>query len=487
MRWHELLEDFGRLSGSVATLTRSRALPLLEALAARSAYRPADEDVAVTISAALADPVVRYDGLWVASLSEAIFPQAVSPEPFLPLAAQLAAGVPQASGAGRRAQGERVLAAWRAATPELVLSVARHAGDLELAASPLIAALPETPAAGAPGWLPARLHRDALTESLADERGTPWRSGEPLPGTRTLVLQNECPFRAYAELRLGAVAPESADLGVPADQRGLLLHAALEWLWNELQSQAALTALAPAALAALIERAVDQARRTLSARLPQRRRARRVGDTQLELFAALPAPLARECRRAERLIARLLELERQRPPFRVAATEFATELSLGGARMRLRLDRVDALADGRRVILDYKSGRRAGADWYGERPSHPQLLGYLIALGEGVGALANVHVNAREIAFAGIAESEGLLPKVKGLRPAAPGAAPDWTAQQALWRARIERLVADFLAGEAAVDPVPGACTYCHVIDICRIREPFAPETLAPLPGGADD
>jgi hypothetical protein len=104
-----------------------------------------------------------------------------------------------------------------------------------------------------------------------------------------------------------------------------------------------------------------------------------------------------------------------------------------------------------------------------------------------VGALANVHVNAREIAFAGIAESDGLLPKVKGLRATAPGAAPDWTAQQALWRTRIERLVADFLAGEAAVDPVPGACTYCHVIDICRIREPFAPETLAPLPGGADD
>jgi ATP-dependent helicase/nuclease subunit B len=484
MRWHELLEDFGQLSGSLPLLPRARALELLEALAGRTAYRPADEDVAVTVSAALADPVVRYDGMWVAGLSAEAFPQAVTPEPFLPLQAQLAAGVPQATSAGRRAQAEWLLATWRAGASELVLSLARHGRDLELAPSPLLAQVPLVPPGASERWLPARLHRAGLTDSLADERGTPWRAAEPLPGTRTLVLQNQCPFRAYAELRLGALAPESADLGIAADQRGLLLHAALEWLWGELKGQAALLELSPPALAGLIARAVAQARQTLAARVPQRRRTRRVADTQLELFAALPAALARECRRAERLIATLLDLERARAPFRVVATEFASELSLGGARMRLRLDRIDALEDGRRVILDYKSGRRAGADWYGERPSHPQLLGYLAALGEGVSALANVHVNAREVAFAGIAESDGILPRVKSVR--ARPEVPDWAAQQERWRATVARLIEEFLAGDARVDPVPGACSFCHVIDLCRIREPFAPDA-APLPGGADD
>ena len=482
LRWHELLEEFGQLSASLPSLPRARALALLQALATSSTYRPADEDVAVTLSAALADPVVGYDGIWVAALSAQVFPQAVSPDPFLPLAAQLATHVPQASSALRRVQAERLLDAWRASTGELVLSLARHDGDVELQESPLLARLPVTPPAALAPWLPARLHRGGLSESLADARGLSWRSAEPLPGTRTLVLQNQCPFRAYAELRLGAIPGESADLGIAADQRGLLLHAALEWLWGELRSQAALIALEPPALAALIARAVTQARLTLTARLPQRRRTRRVSDPQLELFAAVPAALARECARAERLILRLCELECQRAPFRVEATEFATELTLAGARMRIRLDRIDALADGRRVILDYKSGRRAGTDWLGERPSHPQLLGYLAALGEGVSALANVHVNARDIAFAGIAESEGILPKVKGLRPAA-GAAPDWQAQQVRWRATLEGLIREFLAGAAAVDPVAGACTYCHVIDICRIREPYAPEAESALPG----
>jgi probable DNA repair protein len=484
MRWHELLEDFGQLSGSLPMLSRARALQLLEALAARTAYRPADEDVAVTVSAALADPVVRYEGIWVAGLSADAFPQPVTPEPFLPLAAQLAAGVPQATSSGRREQAERLLRAWRAATDELVFSLPRHGGDLELAESPLLAPVPQVHAGALEPWLPARLQRARLTESLSDEHGTPWRAAEPLPGTRTLVLQNQCPFRAYAELRLGALAPESADLGIAADQRGLLLHAALEWLWNELKSQAALAAQSPPALASLIARSVAQARQTLAARVPQRRRTRRVADTQLEMFAQVPPALARECRRAERLIGSLLDLERARAPFHVVATEFASELALGGARMRLRLDRVDALGDGRRVILDYKSGRRAGADWYGERPSHPQLLGYLAALGAGVCALANVHVNAREIAFAGIAEADGILPRVKSVR--ARPEVPDWQAQQQRWRATLERLIGEFLAGDARVDPVAGACSFCHVIDICRIREPFVPDA-APLPGGADD
>ncbi len=48
----------------------------------------------------------------------------------------------------------------------------------------------------------------------------------------------------------------------------------------------------------------------------------------------------------------------------------STELALGGGRVRMRLDRVDAIAGGR-AVLDYKSGRPASPDWFGERPAHP--------------------------------------------------------------------------------------------------------------------
>jgi RecB family exonuclease len=186
------------------------------------------------------------------------------------------------------------------------------------------------------------------------------------------------------------------------------------------------------------------------------------------MFVEMAPALARECRRAARLIRRLCECERERAPFSVQALESDAELRLAGATLRMRIDRVDALASGR-AILDYKSGRRVSADWYGERPTHPQLLAYSEALGEQVVALATVSINAREVRFDGIARAPRLLPAVKAVRTA--GAADAWGEQQRAWRAIVTRLIRSFLAGDAAVDPRPGACDYCHVIDICRITE----------------
>jgi ATP-dependent helicase/nuclease subunit B len=488
LRWRELLEEFGQLAGSLGRLRLEAALELLRSLARRTVYRPADEDVAVTISPMLTDPVVIYDGIWVGSLSADVLPQPVSPDPFLPLAGQLGAGIPEASAAGRRAQAGRLLAAWRASAPELVLSVPVREGDLPLLPSPWLAGIELREAASAAVWLPQRLHREGCTERLEDPAGAAFNPLTPLPsGTRALTLQNACPFRAYAELRLGAAPPESPEPGVPMDQRGVLLHAALQLLWERLRDSAALRALEGPALETLIGECVTQAAQALRVEMRGRRRTRRLPDGQFELFSAHSPALARECRRAARLIARLCALERTRAPFTVEATEHVTELALGGGRVRMRLDRIDRIGSAR-AVLDYKSGRPGSPDWLGERPSHPQLLAYLAALGADVAALATVNLTAREVRFAGVAAASGLLPGVKTLPaasapPAGPGEPTAWDAQERRWRALLERLIRSFLAGDARVDPAPGACDYCHVTDICRIGAQERPEP----PQHADD
>jgi len=316
--------------------------------------------------------------------------------------------------------------------------------------------------------LAVRLHRDGCTERFTDVRGTTFNPLTPLPGgTRALTLQNACAFRAYVELRLGAVAAERAEPGVPMDQRGRLLHAALQMLWEELRNSHALGALDEGALEVLITQCVAQAARGLQAEVGRRRRARRAPDTQFDLFTVLSPALERECERATLLIRRLCTLERTRPAFAVEATEHMAELALGGGRVRLRLDRIDRIAGGR-AVLDYKSGRPGSPDWYGERPTHPQLLAYLAALGADVRALATVNLTAREVRFSGVAAAGDLLPRVQAL-PTAADATADWSAQQRKWQALIERLIRAFLAGDAQVDPAPGACDYCHLTDVCRI------------------
>jgi probable DNA repair protein len=485
LRWRELLEEFGELDASTGALAREAALELLRALALRTVHGRADEDVPVTLSPVLVDPVVIYDGIWVGSLSADVLPQPVSPNPFLPLRTQIEAGVPEASAAGRRAQGHSLLAAWQVGARELVLSVPEREEDLELLPSPYVRGWRVEEKAGPSLWLPRLLHQDGCLESVEDVRGTAFNSLTPLPsGTRALTLQNACPFRAYAELRLGATPPEEAEPGVAMDQRGLLLHAALQMLWERLQDSRSLGALEAPALEALIADCVARSAQILQGEGRGRRR-RRVPDGQLDLFARLSPALERECVRARTLIRRLCELERTRAPFTVEATEHVTELALGGGRIRMRLDRVDRMAAGR-AVLDYKSGRPGSPDWFGERPTHPQLLAYLAALGTDVVALATVNLTAREVRFAGVAAAGNLLPRVRPLPPGAGAAAATWSAQQSSWTALIERLIRAFLAGEAHVDPAPGACDFCHVTDICRIGAHVAPEP-APQWDDADE
>jgi probable DNA repair protein len=477
LRWRELLEEFGGLAACAGSLGLEAALEHLRALASHTAYRPADEDVPVTISPMLADPVVVYDGIWAGGLSADVLPMPVAPDPFLPLAAQLAAGMPEASAAGRRAQAQSLLTAWERTTPELVLSVPAREKDLELLPSPCLARLRLAEQSPRGLWLALRLHRGGRTEAREDERGAAFTSPAPLPsGTRAITLQNDCAFRAYAELRLGAVATEHPEPGVPMDQRGLLLHAALQLLWERLRDSLALGALGDGALDALIADCVARAAQALQVEARGRgRRARRIPDGQFDLFSVLSPALMRECARAQRLIRRLCELERTRTPFAVEATEHVTELTLAGARVRMRLDRVDRVAAGR-AVLDYKSGRPQPPDWYGERPAHAQLLAYLAALGADVVALATVNLTAREVRFTGVAATGDILPRVKPI-PAVTGAAvADWHAQQKAWVALVERLIRAFLAGEARVDPAPGACDYCHLTDLCRIGAHLAPE-----------
>ena len=464
LRLRELLEEYGQLSAVVRRMERSTAIERLSELAARTAYRPAEEDAAVTVTASLADPIVRYDAIWVGGLDHDTLPQAPDPNPFLPLGAQLAAEWPAASAGGRLREAQALLGAWRAAAGRLVLCAPLRDGDVTVLPSPLLAGwAPLEAPQGAPlAWLPERLHRDGQLETWV-EAVRPWDVRVPLPaGTRSLELQNLCPFRAYGELRLGCAPLESSEPGVPADLRGQLLHGALQDLWGGLGDSAALAALGPLALDERLGACVERAAERLLA-----------GQSAPPSAAAL----RRERQRAVRLMRALCELERQREPFTVRDTERAVEMTLAGARLNLRLDRVDVLGDGSLAILDYKTGRPIRPDWYGERPSHPQLLAYRAALGEAVQALATVHLTAREIVFRGVAASAQVLPGVPAVESDGSREAP-WAARVAAWQTVLERLATGFVRGEAAVDPKPGACEFCHLSALCRVGEGLgAPET----------
>jgi RecB family exonuclease len=315
-------------------------------------------------------------------------------------------------------------------------------------------------------WLPERIRRPGWLEAVDDRVGVEWDVDRPLPaGTTSLERQNTCPFRAYAELRLGSKELGAPDPGVDPRTRGKLLHAALQLFWSHVGNSLALRALSEAMEGELIDRCVSEAARDIW------------GDAQ-----DLP-PRVRERRRAVRLMRSLCKLERERAPFTVTGTELERVLILPlkgplstTARMNVRIDRIDDLESGGSAILDYKSGQTQSTDWYGERPSHPQLLAYLAAVKEEVVALATVNVTAREVRFDGIARAAKLLPKVKGVLPPQGSEGDAWQLRKVEWLEVVERLAAGFVSGHAAVDPKQGACEHCHVKSVCRVGDRADPE-----------
>ncbi|MGD9599870.1 MAG: PD-(D/E)XK nuclease family protein [Steroidobacteraceae bacterium] len=464
LRFVQLLDEFGAVARLAAPLDARQALHALRDLATRTTWQASTGDALVTVSPAHDDPVVRYDGIWVAGLTADAWPAPPLSDAFVPQVALREAGATTASPAGRLAGAQANLAAWRAATPELVLSAARASGDMELAPSPLLAAWPRRASSAAPpAWLPRQLRQGGVRlERIEDVTGAAWSPGNALPGgTRCLELQAACPFRAHAELQLAAKPLDSPEPGIGNDVRGRWLHRALEIFWRAIADSTQLVALDAGEIGARAARAVGEARQeTLPPLRDEEGRSRE-----------------REARRLAQLIGALAELERTRAPFRIAGLEREHRVDLGDAHLRARIDRLDALEAGGYAVIDYKSGRLPAPDWYGARPTPVQLLVYAAAIGHDVRALIHARLAPPSPVFRGIAVSNDLLPGARGLRTASGDAVDEaWLQQLAAWESRLRSLAAEFLHGRATVTPADGACRYCHLAGLCRIGERAALE-----------
>jgi ATP-dependent helicase/nuclease subunit B len=452
VRWRELLDELASLDAVMPKSTVADALRQLGALARRATHEAASADAAITVTAYRGDPLIRYDGIWVMGLAEQAWPEAPRPNPFVPLSEQRRALWPESSARLRLQQAEEELSGWRARTSDLILSYAQRDGDLHRRPSVLLTAL-------APRWIattytplwksgafPA-IETDTRLPTLATASG---ESHELRAGTRFLELQQQCGFRAQAELRLGARQLEVPSHGIDPRLRGQLLHGLLEELWREIKDQQRLQSMSMARR----HSAIAQAWCATAERL--------LRDRIVVLDARV---LRRERIRTEGLVLRTLELEAQRPPFTVESTEQRVPLAIGQAGVTLRVDRVDKLTDGQRLIIDYKTGQTDSAKLDDELPRPVQLLAYFAALTSGqstVSAMGLLALQPGNIHFTGAGDKTFDWPK--GIKPT-----DNWRALEAAWQSELARLARDFLAGDARVLPIAGVCRTCHLRLLCRV------------------
>ena len=446
--WLGLLSSFAALDLTVRPINFAQALGRLRAIAEATSFQVENEGAPIQIMGLLEATGLRFDHLWILGLHDEALPAPAMPNPFIPIALQREHGLPHASAHHELAFASKLMGRLLASAPNVVLSYSETEGDRTLMPSPLVPAGPwlsHTNGDPAGDWV-ARMRANVAIEQVADENAPPVVLDATQPGGASLFKDMAaCPFRAFAKHRLGARPLEETDLGLNYKDRGNTVHKALQLIWTELESHARLLNLPSGELHDLILRHVETALNQL-----------RVG-------------IARnlERRRLQNLLGQWLEIEKSRAAFTVLQPEEERVVTLGGLQVRTRVDRIDELHSGGEIILDYKTGQVKSTGWDTDRPDEPQLPLYCATSARPISGAAFALIRTGELAFRGITEQDAALPGMKKMSNQ-PVPFAELLVQ---WRQVLERLAADYRTGLAAVDPKQGACEYCGLRALCRIRE----------------
>ncbi|MGH9472841.1 MAG: PD-(D/E)XK nuclease family protein, partial [Terriglobales bacterium] len=451
----DLIAAFARLEAVAAPFAAASALEELEQLAAARLFQPESPETPVQILGLLESAGLEFARLWVMGVDADSWPLPPRPPAFLPLAAAIEGGVPRATARSQhelaRREQERLLAAARNA----VLSYPQGQEDVVLSPSPLLAGLPPARSGeldGADASYASRLLAIAgsALETFFDEVGPPAEPArEYHGGAKLLADQAACPFRAFAHWRLDAASlGTQPQAGLDYVDRGTVVHLCL----------ARYAGLRRQGLAASLEEVVRGAIEEAARKNPALRRPELADGEHRRLLRLLEEWVA--------------TMEPCLAPYAVHAVEADMAVELAGLRLRVRMDRVDRASDGGEIVLDFKTGDLPRQAWDGPRPDEPQVPLYAAFAAESAIAAAFAQVKPGQMCFSGMADRDGLLPGVRSV------GAP-WPNQLQTWRAALEGLAREFLAGRARVAPKYGeeTCRFCDARPLCRIAD-FAPAAL---------
>ena len=473
-RWQQALDTTASLGFDGRKLSYSDFLASLSTATDEVLFAPESTDAPIQIAGPAEAAGLTADAIWFLGADEDSWPAVGSMHPFLPVHVQRRSAMPHATALQDWEFSSAVSHRLLASAPEVIFSYARQKEDVETRPSRLIAQL----AGFAPQAIPSDFlptHPESpLAAPTPDPSTAPFAGDHLRGGASSLSSQSQCPFKAFATVRLTAQGWDAAEAGLSAKQRGQILHKVLHSVWSGkapgIKSHHDLIEIED-----LPEFVRLHVRAVLATELPAA-----VRDQMPAMYRQL------EEVRLIRVVAEWLEFERTRIPFTVEQTEAQQTVTIAGINMNLRLDRVDRLHDDSHLVIDYKTGNVDPKSWDLPRPDDVQLPLYkLFGLeplqpslfdsfgGPASGGMVFAKVRSGETCFAGrVADAKSSIdPTLSG--NSALVRRKLTAADEAAWKNYIERITQDFLHGRAAVDPrdYPDTCDRCGLYSICRIQE----------------
>ncbi len=447
-RWRELLNELAAMDVVLPETSISEAIARLSQLAGDAVYQPELGPGRVALLGALEAAGMEFDYLWVVGMDAGRWPAASHPLSLVSRRLQLERGMPDAAPADTLDYSRRVAARLAGSANRVCFSWARTQGDSTQMPSPLLETLQKTVDAGSvdPGWHAGGMLGQAGVCLVAEDPLPNVRGVERLAGGAGLIdLHRHEPFSAFAHGRLGVRELERFQAGLSASLRGNILHEALFELLRDTPSQQTMAEWSGNDRRRRIDRSIGRALR----------RPQRHADSVLHRLFAL------ERLRLRVVMDDFLHAEIGREPFQIDRVEEKIRFEHAGVELSLRADRIDRLADGSLLIIDYKTGtpkKLLGKD--GE-PVDTQVVVYAAARREAVGGLALVNVSRRSIEYKAVGGSVhwGNV------------SADEWPAMLRGWKKQVLDAIEAIAGGDVRIRLHPGAARRRQLDVLSRIEE----------------
>lgn len=387
-RWRDLLNEFARTAIVTPHLRFSEAVQRLSLLAADVVFQPEAEAGVASLMGTLEAAGMEFDHLWVSGLHAGQWPPSGNPSPLMSRDMQKEYAMPDATPADTLLFSRAVLNRLTGCASEVVLSWPKSDGESELAASSLLDTISHRKYSGAtdPRWHAVQFCGHDTIEIASDDPVPAVTADEEVGGgAYTVQRQSVEPFAAFVYGRLGVKRPDAIETGISPSERGNIIHKALHTLFTGHPSQAEIKAWNSTSIEQRLGSAIDTA-------LAEHLRHADTTHTRL---------LGLERTRLFRLLRSFVAEEISRPEFAVADVEKSLDFEVSGIKLGLRIDRIDRLADGSLLVIDYKTGVPKNLLNRDGDPLDLQLVVYADALNEKIGGLALINLDSRSISYKG--------------------------------------------------------------------------------------
>ncbi|MFD1120876.1 PD-(D/E)XK nuclease family protein [Methylophilus flavus] len=423
----------------------------------------------ITLMGMLEASAQPLDGVWVMGMNDHVWPPLSRTNALIPAELQRQAATPNASSEVQIDFANQIHKRLLRSARQVVFSYADREGDRLLRLSPLIYAIPEMTATPGAATLAETLAQNSTRDWqwLDDHQAPPVEDGEHVSGgTGLLRAQALCPAWAFYQYRLKARKLETPHNGLDAMQRGDLIHRVMAAFWAQ-QSSVAWASVQ----AEVLKTQLDQIATEVIAEFNQE-----FSQPFSEVFCQL------ESERLSKLaLTWLWEVERERPQaFSVSMIEKKFNPLIEGIQVKLVIDRVDTLADGRLVVIDYKTGSAPDyKNWASDKIIEPQLPIYaaFVLQDEDIAAVCFGKLRLTDGGFTGVAAEDDIVSGIKAFNHEKnklfdPQAFPDWPSILQHWRRQITHTAQALKAGDAAVVfESEKDLDYCDVLPLLRLPE----------------